>query len=147
MTELTQEQIAELEAQAKITLMAEGQEVLIELEDVEIISEDIPGWTVTNEGAVTVALDITITPELEVEGNARRIVKQIQALRKSSGLEITDRLTVVVSESAETKAAVEKLGDHIASQVLATSLTIGNADGGTEIDLDTFKLTVKIEKA
>ena len=146
-TAMNQEQIAELEANKQIKLMAEGEEVLIELEDVEIISEDIPGWTVTNEGAVTVALDITITPELKVEGDSRRVVKQIQNLRKSTGLEITDRIKVVISECPETKAVVEKFGDHIASQVLATSLTLGNADGGVDVDLDTFKMTLKIEKA
>ena len=146
-TAMNQEQIAELEANKQIKLMAEGEEVLIELEDVDIISEDIPGWTVTNEGAVTVALDITITPELKVEGDSRRIVKQIQNLRKSTGLEITDRIKVVISECPETKAVVEKFGDHIASQVLATSLTLGNADGGVDVDLDTFKMTLKIEKA
>ncbi len=145
--EMTQEQIAFLEAEKHIKLMADGQEALIELEDVEIFSEDIPGWTVTNEGAVTVALDITVTEELMVEGNARRIVKQIQTLRKSTGLDITDRIAVVISECPETKAVVEKFADHISSQVLANSLVLGNAEGGVEIDMETFKLTLKIEKA
>lgn len=143
---MTQSQITELEEQKQIALNANGQQVVVELDDVEIISEDIPGWTVTNEGSITVALDITITPELMVEGNARRIVKQIQNLRKSSGLEITDRINVVLSECDDTKSALEQFGEHIASQVLANSIITGNADGGTEIDLDTFKMTVKIEK-
>lgn len=143
---MTQEQIAELEDKKQITLKANELQVVIELDDVEIISEDIPGWTVTNEGAITVALDITITPALMIEGNARRIVKQIQTLRKSSGLEITDRINVVLSECDETKSALDKFGEHIASQVLANNITTGNADGGTEIDLETFKMIVKIEK-
>lgn len=145
--EMTQDQISILETESQIKLMAEGQEVVIELEDVEIFSEDIPGWTVTNEGALTVALDITVTDELKTEGDARRVVKQIQNLRKSSGLDITDRITVVISECPESRSVIEKFGDHIASQVLANSITIGNAQGGTEVDLDTFKITLKIEKA
>jgi len=145
--EMTQDQISILETESQIKLMAEGQEVVIELEDVEIFSEDIPGWTVTNEGALTVALDITVTDELKTEGDARRVVKQIQNLRKSSGLDITDRITVVISECPESRSVIEKFGDHIASQVLANSIAIGNAQGGTEVDLDTFKITLKIEKA
>ncbi len=146
-TAMTQEQIAGLEADGVISLLADGQEVTVEIADVEVISEDIPGWTVTNEGSITVALDITVTDELMVEGNARRIVKQIQNLRKQTGLDITDRIRVVISECDETRAVVDAFGDHIASQVLANSLTLGEADGGEEIDLDTFKLKLKIEKA
>ncbi len=144
---LSQSQIGTLETLGTLPLMIGGQEVLIELADVEIISEDIPGWTVTNEGSVTVALDITITPELQVEGNARRIVKHIQNMRKANGYDIVDRINVVISDCAETRAVVATFGDHIASQVLANSLAIGDVIGGTEIDLDSFKLTLKIEKA
>ncbi len=141
---LSQEDIDTLETQGRL-LLAIGE--TIELEDVEIISEDIPGWTVTNEGSITVALDINITPELSVEGNARRIVKHIQNLRKSSGLDIVDRINVTLSDSPETRDVVEAFGDHIASQVLANSLTIGNAEGGVELDVESFKLSIKIEKA
>ncbi len=144
---LTQEEIARLEAEGVLCLTIAGQEVVVELADVEVISEDIPGWTVTNEGTITVALDITITPELQVEGNARRIVKHIQNLRKATGLDIVDRIIVVISDSPETRAVVEAFGSHIASQVLANSLTIGDATGGEEIDLESFKLTLKIAKA
>ncbi len=141
---LSQEDIETLETQGRL-LLAIGE--TIELEDVEIISEDIPGWTVTNEDSITVALDINITPELSVEGNARRIVKHIQNLRKSSGLDIVDRINVTLSDSPETRDVVEAFGDHIASQVLANSLTIGNAEGGVELDVESFKLSIKIEKA
>ncbi len=144
---MTQEQITLLEGEGSITLLAGGQEVAIDLTDVEIISEDIPGWTVTNEGAITVALDITITPLLAVEGNARRVVKHIQNLRKASGLDIVDRINVVVSDSAASRAVVEAFGDHIAAQVLANSLVVGDASGGEEMDVDGSKLIIKIEKA
>ena len=96
--ELTQEQIAELESKGQITIQAEGQDALIELADVEIFSEDIPGWTVANEGSLTVALDINITPELKNEAVAREIIKRIQGIRKDSGFEITDRIQVVISQ-------------------------------------------------
>lgn len=143
---MTEEQIAELEKNHHVLLCVDNHETLIELADVEVISEDIPGWTVTNEGTVTVALDISITDELKVEGNARRIVKHIQNLRKQTGLDITDRIAVFISECAETRAVLNTFGGHIASQVLANSITLGNADEGEEIDLDTFKLKLRIEK-
>ncbi len=144
---ITQEEIGSLEADGRIKLMVEGQEIIVELSDVEVISEDIPGRAVANDGAVTVALDTIVTDELRTEGDARKIVKHIQNMRKAAGLDITDRINVVVSDCEQTRKAIENFGAHIASQVLAVSLTIGDASGGTEIDLDTFKLTLKIEKA
>ncbi len=144
---MTREQIAKLENEGAVTLFPDGEEAVVELQDVEIFSEDIPGWTVANDGTITVALDIKMTEALKTEGNARRIVKQIQNLRKAKGLDITDRISVVLSESAETVAAVRDFGEHIAAQVLAESLVTGDATGGTEADTDCFKLTIKIEKA
>lgn len=144
---MTQEQISELETNGVITLNAEGENVQVELSDVEIFSEDIPGWTVTNEGAITVALDITITDDLKVEGDSRRIVKQIQNLRKSNGYDITDRIIVVLSECDETKKVLAQFGEHIASQVLANSISVGKVEDGVEVDLETFKLALKVEKA
>ena len=113
--EMSQAQIAELEANGQVTLQAEGQDAVIELADVDIMSQDIPGWSVANEGTTTVALDITITPALKNEGNARKVIKQIQGLRKSQGFEITDRIQVVITETPETKAVGEAL---IAKEIL-----------------------------
>ncbi len=96
---------------------------------------------------MTVALDITVTDDLKVEGDARRIVKQIQTLRKSSGFDITDRISVVLSECDETRKVIDRFGSHIASQVLANSITFGDVTGGVDVDLETFKLSLKIEKA
>ena len=146
-SEMSQDQISALETNGQVMLTADGQEVNIELPDVEIFSEDIAGWTVTNEGAVTVALDITVTDDLKVEGDARRIVKQIQTLRKSSGLDITDRISVVLSECDETRKVIDRFGSHIAAQVLANSITFGAVTDGVDVDLETFKLSLKIEKA
>ena len=128
-----------------MTLKADGEDAVIELSDVSIMSQDIPGWSVANEGSVTVALDITITPELKNEGNARKLIKQIQSLRKSSGFEITDRIKVVISECPETKAVLDTFKEHIAAQVLANSITLGAAEG-EEYDFDNFKAKINVTK-
>ncbi|MDO4195200.1 MAG: isoleucine--tRNA ligase [Prevotellaceae bacterium] len=145
-TALSQEQIAALENGA-ITINVCGADYELTREDVEIQAEDMPGWSVTSEGALTVALDITITPELRLEGMAREVIRCIQAQRKNMGLEISDRINVVVSECEQATELINTFGSHIAAQVLATQLTNGDATGGEELDLDSFKLTVKIEKA
>ncbi len=145
-TEMSQEQIAELEKNGSITLQVEGTDALIELADVEIFSEDVPGWTVANEGALTVALDVEVTDELRREGVAREIVKKVQAIRKESGFEITDRISVVLSSSDLSDAAVEQFREYICNQVLADSLEVNAAlSEGEDIELEgcTIKVTVK----
>ncbi len=143
--DMTQAQIAELEAEGKITLMADGQEAVVELEDVDIMSQDIPGWSVANEGTTTVALDITVTPELKTEGDARRLIKQIQQLRKSQGFDITDRIHVVITDTPETRAALDAFRDNIAAQVLANSLQLGQPEG-EPIHFDDFKAVISVVK-
>ena len=143
---MSQEQISELEQKGTISLMAADEEVTIEAVDVEIISEDIPGWTIAQEGTITVALDIEITDELKNEGMARLIIKRIQALRKDSGFEITDRINVVLEKRQELQAAVDTFGDHIASQVLANSIVFDDAAQGSQQDFGDFKANVYIIK-
>ena len=143
---MTQEQIAMLEDSGSISLTAVGQTITVESADVEIISEDIPGWTIAQEGTITVALDVEITPQLKSEGLARLIIKRIQTLRKDSGLEITDRIKVVIENKAELEDAVRDFGEHISSQVLANSLTFGDASQGTEQDFGDFSANVLIVK-
>ncbi|MBO7052374.1 MAG: isoleucine--tRNA ligase [Prevotella sp.] len=143
---MTQEQIAMLEESGSISLTAAGQNVTVEAADVEIISEDIPGWTIAQEGTVTVALDIEITPQLKSEGLARLIIKRIQTLRKDSGFEITDRIKVVIESKPELEDAVKTFGEHISSQVLANSLTFGDASQGAEQDFGDFSANVLIVK-
>ena len=145
-TEMSQEQISELEKNGSITLQVEGTDAVIELADVEIFSEDVPGWTVANEGALTVALDVEVTDELRREGVAREIVKKVQAIRKDSGFEITDRISVVLSSSEVSDAAVEQFCEYICNQVLADSLEVNAAlSEGDDIELDgcTIKVAVK----
>ena len=144
-TEMSQSQISELETKGQLKLNVENQDVIIDIADVDIMSQDIPGWSVSNEGTTTVALDITITPELKNEGNARKIIKQIQGLRKSQGYEITDRIKVTITENPETKAVLESFKDNISSQVLANSIELGSPDGD-EIDFDDFKAIIKVVK-
>ena len=144
-TNMSQAEISELEAKGQITLNVEGEDALIELADVDIMSQDIPGWSVANEGTVTVALDITITPELKNEGNARKVIKQIQGLRKSQGFEITDRIKVIITDAPETQAVLALFKDNIASQVLANSIELGCPEGES-IDFDGFKAVIIVNK-
>ncbi len=129
--EMGQEQIAMLE-QGSVTLVVEGAEALIELEDVEIYSEDIPGWSVANAGTLTVALDLTITEELRLEGMAREIIRSIQQLRKDSGFEITDRIIVTLPDNKETHACLSANYDYITSQVLATAVRFADNEIAVE---------------
>ena len=143
---MSQEQIAELEKNGNITLQVEGVDALIELADVEIFSEDVPGWTVANEGALTVALDVEVTDDLRREGVAREIVKKIQAMRKDSGFDIVDRIVVEIEHNEATDAAVEQFNGYICNQVLADELKISDSvDGDSVVELDnaTVKLSVR----
>ena len=143
---LTQTQISEFEHNEYVELDVEGNNVRVELTDVEIISEDIPGWLVSNEGNLTVALEIELTDELRKEGIARELVNRIQNMRKDNSYEITDRINVVVSPDANTDAAISQYADYIKSQILADSISIAENDGIT-VDFDDYKLNIKIEKA
>ena len=123
---MSQEQIAELEAKEHLPLKLDtGEEVTVDLEDIEIFSQDIPGWSVANEGTLTVALDLTITEDLRLEGVARELIRSIQTLRKDSGFDITDRINVTLPDSDDNRTCLAKYSDYIASQVLAAGITLG----------------------
>ncbi|MDR1336054.1 MAG: DUF5915 domain-containing protein, partial [Tannerella sp.] len=145
---MSRQEIAAFEKNGTFSFNIDGQKTVIELSDVEIISEDIPGWLVANEGSLTIALDITVTGELGREGLARELVNRIQNLRKSSGFEITDKIRVVIRSSGEVDAALETHREYIASQVLAVSVEVtdGELPDGTAFDMDEFNVYVKIEK-
>ena len=144
---MSQEAIAELEKNGKYTFQLDGGEAVVEAADVEIFSEDIPGWLVANEGKLTVALEVTVTDELKREGIARELVNRIQNIRKSSGFEITDKISIVLSKNPNTDDAVNEYNTYICNQVLANSLTLADevADG-TELSFDDFSLYVKVTK-
>ena len=147
--QMSQEDINAFEKAGTFTLQVDGQEAVIERADVDIFSEDIPGWLVANEGRLTVALDITITDDLKKEGLARELVNRVQNLRKSSGFDITDKVNITVASSAEMDDAITEYKEYISNQVLANSIEIANepiADA-TTLDFEDFKLDVKVVKA
>ena len=145
---MSQDEINASEKAGTFTLTVEGQEAMIERADVEIISEDIPGWLVANEGRLTVALDITVTENLRKEGLARELVNRIQNLRKSSGYDITDKISVTVLSNDGMDEAIKDFNSYIANQVLAVSVEITDViSDAAEMDFEDFKLSVRIEKA
>ena len=145
MDALSQEEIAALEAAGEFNFELEGQPIKVEAADVEIISEDIPGWLVSNEGNLTVALEVELTEELRREGMARELINRIQNLRKETGLEITDRISVIIEPQAEAAAAVESFGELIKAQVLANDITLAE-NNGADVEFDEFNLHIEIKK-
>lgn len=148
-TTMSQQEIARLEREGSVRLTVDSGDITVELPDVEIHSEDIPGWLVANEGNVTVALEVEITDELRKEGVARDLVNRIQNIRKSRGYDITDRIRVVVEPSEFTAGALEDFKGYIASQVLAAEVTAAAVDTPAEdeiLDIDGTTVNVKITK-
>ena len=143
----TQEDIAKLEKEGNYNLSIEGEPVILQLTDVDISSEDIPGWTVASKGSLTVALDITITPELEAEGNAREFVNRIQKIRKDNAFELTDRIDVKVEVKDGLKESLAQFKDYICAEILADSLElVESIADGTEIDVNDIPLKVNVLK-
>lgn len=139
---MTQQEIALMEKDGKVEISVGDAKALIELADVEVISEDIPGWLVANEGNLTIALDIEVTPELKAEGIARDIVNRIQNIRKSRGFDITDRITLKFAPAdAEIRSAIDQWREYIAGQVLANEITLAetlpaDTEGLESLELD-----------
>ena len=146
MDALGQADIVAFERAGEIRLDVEGQDVIVELADVEIINEDIPGWLVANDGNLTVALEVELNDELRNEGMARELINRIQNLRKDCGLEITDRVNVSISPDERVKAAVDSFSDYIKGQVLADNVTLAE-NCGHEVDLDGFNVHIDVTKA
>ena len=147
LTTLEQAQILELERAGTLSLSVTGTEVVLEREDVDIYSEDIPGWLVANEGTLTIALDITVTDELRLEGTARELINRIQNLRKQSGFEVSDRIRVLLPEDEELAKVLALYGSYIAREVQAVS--IDQRTGFTpllEMDLDDRLIPIYIER-
>ncbi len=144
--------IAALERDGHLSFDLNGTPAEVELSDVEIISEDIPGWLVANEGSLTIALDVTVTPELRREGIARDIVNRIQNIRKARNYDITDRIRLVFAPGADTDDAIRDFADYISRQVLATSLEIvplaDSAEGIEELSMDdvTARVLISLDK-
>jgi isoleucyl-tRNA synthetase len=145
---MTQKEIVSFEAIGSHSLTLNGQQITLTPEDVEIISEDIPGWQVANDGKLTVALDITVTDELRNEGIAREFVNRIQNIRKESGYDVTDKITVQIGDHEFVREAVKRHAGYIGSQTLATEVKLVSSLAGDdvkeiEIDEITVKLTIR----
>ncbi len=145
MAGLSQSEIGELETAGVLNITVEGQPVAVEAADLEIYSEDIPGWLVANEGNITVALEVELNEELLMEGMARELINRVQNLRKDGGLEITDRVNVTVSPNAEMEKAMAAFGEYVQNQVLADQIAFADNDG-QEVNFDDFSLRIKVEK-
>ena len=144
---MSQADINAFEQAGTFTLTVDGQPAVVERADVEIISEDIPGWLVANEGRLTVALDITVTDALRKEGLARELVNRVQNLRKNNGYDVTDKITVTILSNEMMDAALDTYKEYIAGQVQAVSVEVTDAiSDATELDFEDFKLLVRIEK-
>lgn len=145
---LAQEEIATIETQGSIVLALASGEVCIEIADVEIATEDMPGWLVANEGNLTIALDIEVSEALRQEGIARELVNRIQNLRKANGYEITDKIAVTIESNDEVNTAVANFKDYIAAQVLAQSLIVADkVENPIALDFEDFIVNISIEKA
>ncbi len=146
---MTRQDIASLETTGSHTLLIGGKEVILTRDDVEIISEDIPGWQVANEGKLTVALDVTVTDELRYEGIAREFVNRIQNIRKESGFDVTDKITVLIENHDLISKAVNRHADYIGSQTLATKVAVvsdfsrGNV---REVEIDDMNIRISVIK-
>ena len=120
---------------------------MLQLNEVEISSDDIPGWMVANKDTLTVALDVTISPELVSEGNARELVNRIQKIRKDNGYELTDRIMVQVTENDELKNSIARFNSYICAEILADELELVPAlANGTEIEVNDIPLKVFVSK-
>ena len=146
-TQMNQQQIAELEKQKNIILKVNSEDIEIRIEDVDIIAEDIPGWSVANKDNLTVALDITVTPELQEEGNARELVNKIQKIRKESGFEVTDRIIVNIQDYEPLNSAIINFSDYICAEILADALKIvPEVTNGEKIEVNDVILDIFIHK-
>jgi isoleucyl-tRNA synthetase len=147
LTKFTQQDIARLEKDTKIQIPIDGEPVEIALEEVEINSEDVPGWMVASKGPLTVALDVTVTPELEREGNARELVNRIQKIRKDQEFELTDRINVQIGGAQTLEATIREFNYYICAEILADKLDlVAELTNGTLIEVNDVPLKVFVTK-
>ncbi|HVU97536.1 MAG TPA: isoleucine--tRNA ligase [Puia sp.] len=147
LSEFSQENIAKLEKEGDITLFIDKEPIILSLQEVDITSEDIPGWVVANKNALTVALDVTVTPALAQEGNAREFVNRIQKIRKDNGYDLTDRILVKVADVPPLTDSLTQFNDYICAEILADSIElVKEPTNGTEIEVNDILLKVFVTK-
>jgi isoleucyl-tRNA synthetase len=143
----SQEDIAKFEKEGTYTLWIDSEPLILQIHEVEIAGEDIPGWIVANKDTLTVALDVTVTPELVREGNARELINRIQKIRKDNGLELTDRILVKVTGHEELKTSIAQFNNYICAEILADKLEmVSELVDGTEIEVNDIPLKVFVTK-
>ena len=143
----SQQEIAQLEKNGQIAIQVDGENYQIELAEVEIAAEDIPGWSVASKGALTVALDIVLSEDLKQEGDARELVNRIQNIRKENGFELTDRIFVKLLESDGFKQSIIKFNDYICREILADNIEwVSTLPDGVEIEINETLLKLAVTK-
>jgi isoleucyl-tRNA synthetase len=143
----TQEDISKLEKEGNYTLLIDNEPLILQVNEVDIVSEDIPGWVVATKDALSVALDTTVTPELANEGYARELVNRIQKIRKDNGFELTDRILVNIEDVPSLKKSLTLFNDYICAEILADSLElVPEIANGTEIEVNDILLKVFVIK-
>ncbi|MBL7697721.1 MAG: isoleucine--tRNA ligase [Chitinophagaceae bacterium] len=144
---MSQEDISRLEKEGFISLLIDSEPVILQIQEVEISSEDIPGWMVANKDSLTVALDVNVTPILVSEGNARELVNRVQKIRKDSGFELTDRIVVKLSEHGELKDSIARFNNYICAEILADQLEmVSELAEGTEVEVNDIPVKVFVSK-
>ncbi|HEV2483425.1 MAG TPA: isoleucine--tRNA ligase [Puia sp.] len=147
LSNFSQEDIAKLEKEGNITLILNQEPIILSIQEVDITSEDIPGWVVANKNALTVALDVTVTPELAQEGNAREFVNRIQKIRKDNGYDLTDRILVKVADVPSLTDSLTQFNEYICAEILADSIElVKEPANGTEIEVNDIPLKVFVTK-
>ncbi|NCW13135.1 MAG: isoleucine--tRNA ligase, partial [Chitinophagia bacterium] len=141
----TQAQISQLEKEGVYSLDVDGDIIPILLTEVEIIAEDIPGWSVAVKGALTVALDITISPDLLQEGHARELVNRVQNIRKDSNFELTDKILLRIVDNTELKEAINQFSDYICREILALKIDwVSSIEEGVDVEINDYKLRISV---
>ncbi len=147
LAQFNQNDISSLEKEGKYILEVDGEPLILQLPDVDIVAEDIPGWSVANKGSLTVALDITITTELRKEGEAREFINRIQNLRKDSGFDVTDRINITIAENARLEPAINEYKNYICAEILADTIAfVSEMAAGKEIEVNDIPLKVSVSK-
>jgi isoleucyl-tRNA synthetase len=147
LAKFSQDDIAKLEKEGNITLILNQEPIILSIQEVDITSEDVPGWVVANKNALTVALDVTVTPELAREGNAREFVNRIQKIRKDNGYDLTDRILVKVADVPTLTDSLTQFNDYICAEILADSIElVKEPANGTEIEVNDIPLKVFVTK-
>jgi isoleucyl-tRNA synthetase len=136
-----------MEKEGSIALQIDSEPLILQRQEVEITSEDIPGWMVATKDLLTVALDVTVTPELESEGNARELVNRIQKIRKDNGFELTDRIIVQLTGDGPLKKSIAQFNSYICAEILADKLElVTELPDGTDIEVNDIPLKVFVSK-